>query len=230
MKNIFYIFIILIIGSCAKSDPVGYIEAKPSIYFDLDEITYTNSISMSFSTTLDSYIIVNIPVKCSGLASDTDRKFKISVLNEESTTTSGIDFEPISSEYIFPKNSYNAVVPITLKKTPVLDSVTLKLTVKLEQNEDFSNGEKLRQKASVKFSNEIVKPVIWDKYNWYLKEWSKVKYILILKLTNRSTFPTQAEWSANSQYWQIVLPRALSGYLFDNYPVYDEKGNIIQPW
>lgn len=230
MKNILYIFIILIVGSCSKSDPLGYIEEKPSIYFDLDEATYVNSISMSFSTTLDSYIIVNIPVKCSGIASDTDRKFKISVLNEESTTISGIDFEPISSEYIFPKNSYNAVVPITLKKTPVLDSVALKLTIKLEQNEDFSSGEKLRQKASVKFSNEIVKPVIWDKYNWYLKEWSKVKYILILKLTNRSTFPTQAEWNANYQYWQIVLPRALSGYLFDNYPVYDEKGNIIQPW
>jgi len=56
MKNILYIFIILIIGSCSKSDPVGYIEEKPSIYFDLDESTYTNSISMSFSTTLDSFL------------------------------------------------------------------------------------------------------------------------------------------------------------------------------
>lgn len=230
MKNIFYIFIILIIGSCAKSDPVGYIEAKPSIYFDIDELTYLNSISKSFSTTLDSFIVVNIPVKCTGLSTDTDRKFKISVINEESTSKSGIDFIPVSSEYIFPKNSYNAVVPITLKKTPVLDSVTLKLTVKLEESEDFSIGEKFRQKVSVKFSNEIVKPAIWDNYSWALKDWSKVKYIIILKLTNRTTFPTQAEWSANYQYWQIVLPRALSGYLFDNYPVYDENGNIIQPW
>jgi hypothetical protein len=218
-------YTIVILCSCVKSDPLGYSEPKSSIYFNL-----LGTKVESFSTTLDSTMVIHFPVKCSGLPSASDRKIKVSVVNQESTAVSGEDYLPIQKEYIFPKDSFTYNLPITVIKTRKLDTLELQLTIKIEETDDFEYGDKFRLKASVKFSNKIVKPILWDGFAFYLKAYSKVKYIILLQLTNRQTFPTITEWFADRNYWQSVVPKALSGYFLDNYPVYDENGIIIQPW
>jgi hypothetical protein len=218
-------YAIIILCSCVKSDPLGYSEPKSSIYFNLGGAKVE-----SFSTTLDSTMVIHFPVNCSGLPSAKDRKVKISVVNQESTAISGVDYLPIQKEYIFPKDSFIYNLPVTIVKTKKLDSQELVLTIKIEETEDFANGDKFKQKAILKFSNEIVKPILWDGFSTYLKAWSKVKYVIFLKLTNRTTFPTITEWYASRDYWQSVVPKALSGYFLEHYPVYDENGIIIQPW
>lgn len=183
----------------------------------------------TFVTTLDSFIVVDIPVKCSNFASKEERFFKVEIL-ESSTATEGVDFEPLEYQYMFPSDSYETTIPIKLLETNNLKDSTMVLSLKLIPSDDFNLGEKLRQEVNIVFSDKLEKPSNWDNYSWRYKDYSRVKLEILLMLAEIEEFPSNEEISENFEFYYYVLPRALSNYFRENYPVYDENENIIEPW
>jgi hypothetical protein len=216
-----------ILLSCEQEPPMEYSEDKPTVYFYINSDYNLTSITKSFAAIIDSQLIVKIPVKCSGLASEQDRFFKVMV-SGKSTAKEGIDFLPLEEQYIFPAGKYDAFVAITLLRTPLLSDSTLVLTLQIDKSDDFNKGEKLRLESSVIFNDAILKPSNWDASN--LKAYSKVKHMVFLRITGLDNYPTPEEAAKRKQYFQYLVPRELGKYFRVNYPVYDENGNIIEPW
>lgn len=228
MRRILFILpLIFVLLSCEQEPLLEYSEEKPTVYFYINSDYNLNTITKSFAAIIDSQLIVNIPVKCSGLAADYDRYFKVAVAGN-STAKEGIDFLPLEDQYLFPAGKYDTFVPITLLRTPLLSDSTLMLTLQIEISEDFNKGEKLRLESSIIFNDALVRPSNWDAT--YLKAYSKVKHIVFLRITGLDNYPTPEEAAKRKQYFQYLVPKELSKYFRDNYPVYDENGNIIEPW
>lgn len=228
MKIKIYILMSLVLLACQKDELMSFQDEKPSVYFYLGDNIYITEITKSFTTTLSDTLIAEIPVKCSSLASDKDRYFKVTVEEEGTTAKAGVDYVPLEQSYLFPAHAYTSSVPVYLIRTRQLADTTLHIRFKLQGSDDFELGEKMRQEANILFSDRLVKPDNWN--NWAYGTYSRKKHSVFLIITKRTDYPDRKEFNENYYYFMIALPNAMKAYFKDNYPVLDENGNIIELW
>ena len=81
--------------------------------------------------------VLNAPVLTMGKVVDYDRPFKVVVDMEESTAIEGIDFEIELDSLVIKAGTSNAVVPVRLLRTETLLEKSLKIVLRLQENEHF---------------------------------------------------------------------------------------------
>lgn len=229
MRNILYLSVFLAVFgvACSTSDESMY-EGSSSIYFDLsgNEI---DSIVYSFAKTTDTSHIIEIPLEIAGYAVDYDREFLVVVDKDLSTAEEGKHFEALNSSYILPKDEFTTVLPLTVYSTDkLLDSVVVDVVLRLVPNDDFPNNFSDRQLARIRVSNMLSKPSMWDVVygRKYFGTWSKTKYKLILQICEIDDLPP---YNGPNRYLLKGYGMKMQNYFRENYPVYDENNQIIDP-
>lgn len=149
MKRSFYTFLagglLLMAASCKKEALLTY-KSADNIYFNyitgIDPANnnlgqYTDSIDLTFSfseaTVLDT--ILTIPIAATGVASDHDRTFNLTV-DAASTARPGMNYE-FPGSFLLRAGKIEDTVRIKVKRTPELKSTMLTLLLTLRENEQF---------------------------------------------------------------------------------------------
>lgn len=227
-KIIYFIFLtMLLVGACKEEGLKGFEDSEESVYFYIDEKDGVDDITYSFVYTYEDQVIVNIPVKCSGMAAGKERYFQAVVL-ADSTTAECEKHYSLPEKAVFPAGEYKASFPVILyNRDKALDSVTFVLAVQLVESSDFVPGDKNRRVAKIRFSNRLEKPEAWQ--DWMFGEWSRVKHKRLVRIAGRD-FPTTDELYADISYWQYGVAIELKNYFIAHYPVTDENNKVIESW
>lgn len=169
------------VSGCSKDDI--------KLYNDKDYILFTKYIQDSTSFSFLAYPNVEqaeykLEVKLIGLPSDKDREYKISVMKDYTDTPDGTYILP--EKFVMEAGQVVDTCVIVFKKTPELSSVARRLTLCLEETEDFALGQADRLVAIINVSNIIFKPDWWNSTveRTWLGKYSDMKYELFIKIND----------------------------------------------
>ncbi|MEI3419973.1 MAG: DUF4843 domain-containing protein [Butyricimonas faecihominis] len=157
--------------------------------------------------------VLNAPVLTMGKVVDYDRPFRIVVDMEESTAIEGIDFEIELDSLVIKAGTSNAVVPVRLLRTETLLEKSLKIVLRLQENEHFkcylktykntnlytAKGEQMSGVRYVFTFNEMyTQPNFWKNYaeQDYFGEWTPKKY----QVVNQVCGLTPRDWQNANMY------------------------------
>lgn len=227
-KSIYFLSVLIpLFASCREEGLRGFEDNEASVYFYLDEKTEVSSMVYSFVYTYEDKAVVQVPVKCSGLAAGNDRHFRVEVVYD-STTAIREKHYSFEAEGVFPADCYDAYFPVVLYcQDTALLSKTFVLTLRLVESADFSIGGKERLTVRIQFSNRLEKPDSWQ--DWMFGEWSRVKHKRLISIAGRD-FPSVDELNADMNFWYYGIGQELKNYFIKNYPVTDENNKVIEPW
>lgn len=235
MKKIFYSLMFLggLFAACQENKMDDF-EKDGAIYFQLNATDWNNttdSVVYSFAGKTETELMVNLQVNLMGAATDRDREVRISIDKERTTAEEGVHYKTLPTSYTLPAGSYSMQIPVTLIGTdPRLEEQMFQLTLKLEPSDDLQLGLSQRTVARIQVSSMLVKPYYWDDYLvYYWGSYSKVKHETAILLLGINFPETQEE------YWDVfytwdAYANYVSQYFGENYPIYDENGNPIDPW
>lgn len=135
--------IVLSIGSCER-DTITY-EGEDCIYFDvrrgaewLTAWAHQFYSTVSFGSTMDNEISLEIPVRISGLPSDHDRVFTIRANADSTTAVAGEDYEALASQYVVKAGETGTTVKVVFHRTPRMEGDTLRLQLRLDDTPGLS--------------------------------------------------------------------------------------------
>ena len=130
--------------SCEK-EPMTY-EGKDTIYFDIrrgaewiDSNLWAHEYysTVSFGTTNDNTIELDLPVCVSGMPSKIDRTFTIVEVKDSTTVQSG-DYTGLESTYTIKAGETKTNVHLVFSRKDHMKDDTLRLQLALQENEHFS--------------------------------------------------------------------------------------------
>lgn len=176
-----YIFTILVaialFASCNKEEIMTYNNSRrfmnfASVESDISFFRYPGQTSIQYP----------VVVKCSGY-SESDMEYKISVV-ADSTTAQASDYS-LPSSFVMPQKCVVDTFYVTLNYSNKLDSEKLRLTLKIDANDNFGEGESNYLMTDIWFHNNLVKPDWWTSSvtSYYLGSYSELKYKYFLQVT-----------------------------------------------
>ena len=177
-----YIFTILaavsLFASCAKEEIGTYNTLTSDRYISFAS---TKS-SVAFSrypgeTTIEYPVIVN----ASGY-SESDMEYKISIV-ADSTTAVATDYS-MPTSFVMPGKCVADTFYVQLNYSDKLDTEEMRLTLRLESNENFKEGETKYLMTDILFHNFLVQPTWWTSTvtTRYLGTFSELKYKYFLQV------------------------------------------------
>lgn len=225
--------LLVLFFSCKENDMADF-TGKDCVYFQLNSYwTQTkDSLSFSFAGSEATESTINLQVDLMGQTVDRDRKVKLTVVDDQTTATAGTQYKALDDYYILKAGENQMNIPITIYNTdPALEEKSVKLTVELQPSEDLGLGISGRTRAVIIFSNILTKPSYWeDAYlNWYFGSYSKVKHECTIREIGMDFPATYQEYYPEYEFWQQA-GLYMNQYFQEHYPVYDENGNVIEPW
>lgn len=146
-KAISYVFLlmgVLSVLSC-KKDLMGY-KGEAGIYFAVQSgpsygseksWPYRPYTDVEFVKIIPDTTVVQLKVMVTGPVKDYDRPFKVEINADSTTAQAGVHYRPLPAQVVVPANAYMAYVPVTLIRTPDLETETKKIGLKLVANEHF---------------------------------------------------------------------------------------------
>ncbi len=149
-KNRYFLYLITtllfsaLLASC-ELEPMTY-QGKDTLYFDIrdgaawiDPSRWAHQYysAVSFGTTADDVIKVDLPVCVSGMPSTIDRSFTI-VEVKDSTTLQAGDYEGLETAYTIKAGETQTHAHLVFKRTAHLKNDTLRLQLALQENEHFA--------------------------------------------------------------------------------------------
>ncbi len=178
-----YIFTVLaasaLFASCSKEEIKTYNDLTPDRYLQFS----SSSADVSFfrypgETTIQYPVIV----KSSGY-SETDMPYRISVV-ADSTTAASADYT-MPETFTFLKGNVVDTFYVSLNYSEKLDANKMRLTLKVEETENFKAGETNYLMFDLWFHNNLVKPDWWTSSvtSYYLGTFSELKYKYFLQVT-----------------------------------------------
>lgn len=221
------VLLITIVSSC-NTEEEKFFNDQPTIYFKISE-TQRDSILLSFAKTTAKEMIYEIPVEIAGYAATNQRKFKVAVDEKITTATVGTHYKALEAEYTIEPNAFTGKIPVTFYCTDAtLDEKFVHLALRIVPTDDFGCGMADRQLCKLSVSNILLKPGSWDGW-WsrYFGVYSKVKHKIILEQCNISEIPDSPE--GNKRYRWQGYGNVVLNYCKENYPVYNENNQIIEP-
>ena len=198
------------------SDDAGiYFQRLTSAVYGSTTEYYSDSTDFSFAGMYAYYTshVSYAPVLTMGKVVDYDRPFKVVVDMEESTAIEGIDFEIELDSLVIKAGTSNAVVPVRLLRTETLLEKSLKIVLRLQENEHFkcyletykntnlytAKGEQISGVRYVFTFNEMyTQPNFWKNYaeKDYFGEWTAKKY----QVVNQVCGLTPIDWQYANYY------------------------------
>lgn len=187
-------------SSCSQQNPLAY-EDNPALYFVGDDINYSFFYAESSNSKADVYITVH----AMGNPADVDRSFTLEQTNEKVIDAAQADVHYLSlssdemkKRMVMPAGKNEMKLAITLLKDVSLDLRTVKLTLKVVNNDNFKVGVIEKDTTNIVFSSQAIKPTNWD--DWYYAfgaSWGSVKMRFIIDntgITNFDVVPTDTSY------------------------------------
>jgi len=213
------LFTVIAFQAC-KYDTLMLFDQKPNVYFTYLDGTdrALDSTNVRFFYILGTEATVDIPVSITGALSNVDRYAAFAVNTDLTTAVEGVHYEFLTNTITIPANSTSGQLGIRILRSPdlAIDREILKLSIRLEPNEQFDTEYKARLNTTTKVSRQVLeypiymsdiltKPRYWSSVNetYFLGTYSEKKFTLICELNG---FP--------------------HSYL-DGEPWYDSDGNLI---
>ena len=237
MKKIHYIIIVICalcsLSACEENDPKGFV-GEDAIYFQLNADNWADtkdSVVYTFAGKSVDKATVNLLVNLMGLPADHDRIIRLHVDAANTTAQEGKHYERLAGEYTLEAGEMQTVVPVVLLKDVSLTERSYRLTLALDATDELRLGVTQRTVASIVMSNILVKPSYWEAFwmDYMFGPYSRKKHEIFIQVLGHDFPATSAEYSAMGDYWQTVMYH-MNNYFTENYPIYDENGNIIEPW
>lgn len=238
MKKIFIIVVLLAMMSCKENERLTY-EGDSYICFDVSR-TKMDTLAFPLLTNEDGHEY-NVPVMVIGNILVTERKYKVEVVQEETTATEGVHYR-IPVESTFPVGVFKSGYMIQLYKSDSELSETIKyLTLRLVPTSGFEVAFDNRSTVVLSLTTMLRVPSGTDYYgdmtffeNMFGR-YSKKKHEIIIELTGHDFWDGNygAAGGQDGLYYEEEYykpyARALLKYITDQ-DVYDENGNLIKPW
>ena len=198
------------------SDDAGiYFQRLTNAVYGSTTEYYGDSTDFSFAGTNAYYTshVLYAPVLTMGKVVDYDRPFKVVVDMEETTAVVGKDFEIELDSLVINAGTSKAEVPVRIIRTETLLEKTLKIVLRLQENEHFkcyletykntnlytAKGEQISGVRYVFTFNEMyTQPNFWKNYaeKDYFGEWTAKKY----QVVNQVCGLTPIDWQYANYY------------------------------
>lgn len=198
------------------SDDAGiYFQRLTNAVYGSTTEYYGDSTDFSFAGTNAYYtsLVLYAPVLTMGKVVDYDRPFKVVVDMEETTAVEGKDFEIELDSLVIKAGTSKAEVPVRIIRTETLLEKTLKIVLRLQENEHFkcyletykntnlytAKGEQISGVRYVFTFNEMyTQPNFWKNYaeKDYFGEWTAKKY----QVVNQVCGLTPIDWQYANYY------------------------------
>ena len=198
------------------SDDAGiYFQRLTNAVYGSTTEYYGDSTDFSFAGTNAYYTshVLYAPVLTMGKVVDYDRPFKVVVDMEETTAVEGKDFEIELDSLVIKAGTSKAEVPVRIIRTETLLEKTLKIVLRLQENEHFkcyletykntnlytAKGEQISGVRYVFTFNEMyTQPNFWKNYpeKDYFGEWTAKKY----QVVNQVCGLTPIDWQYANYY------------------------------
>ena len=198
------------------SDDAGiYFQRLTNAVYGSTTEYYGDSTDFSFAGTNAYYTshVLYAPVLTIGKVVDYDRPFKVVVDMEETTAVEGKDFEIELDSLVIKAGTSKAEVPVRIIRTETLLEKTLKIVLRLQENEHFkcyletykntnlytAKGEQISGVRYVFTFNEMyTQPNFWKNYaeKDYFGEWTAKKY----QVVNQVCGLTPIDWQYANYY------------------------------
>ena len=198
------------------SDDAGiYFQRLTNAVYGSTTEYYGDSTDFSFAGTNAYYTshVLYAPVLTMGKVVDYDRPFKVVVDMEETTAVEGKDFEIELDSLVIKAGTSKAEVPVRIIRTETLLEKTLKIVLRLQENEHFkcyletykntnlytAKGEQISGVRYVFTFNEMyTQPNFWKNYaeKDYFGEWTAKKY----EVVNQVCGLTPIDWQYANYY------------------------------
>ena len=198
------------------SDDAGiYFQRLTNAVYGSTTEYYGDSTDFSFAGTNAYYTshVLYAPVLTMGKVVDYDRPFKVVVDMEETTAVDGKDFEIELDSLVIKAGTSKAEVPVRIIRTETLLEKTLKIVLRLQENEHFkcyletykntnlytAKGEQISGVRYVFTFNEMyTQPNFWKNYaeKDYFGEWTAKKY----QVVNQVCGLTPIDWRYANYY------------------------------
>lgn len=235
MKRKWYIIcsLIILLAACQENE-MDEFDNEGAVYFQMNSMDWSDvidSVMYSFAGKTVEVDTVKLQVNLMGKAVDYDRTIQLVVDAANTTAEEGVHFEALKTSYILPAYAYSVQIPVVLYgKDPQLENRSFQLALQLEATPDLQLGLSNRTAVRIIFSNRLTKPSYWDDYLIYnFGTYSKVKHEYCIQILGEDFPASYAEyltvwklWSASGKY--------MDNFFYENYPIYDENGNVIEPW
>lgn len=198
------------------SDDAGiYFQRLTNAVYGSTTEYYGDSTDFSFAGTNAYYTshVLYAPVLTMGKVVDYDRPFKVVVDMEETAAVEGKDFEIELDSLVIKAGTSKAEVPVRIIRTETLLEKTLKIVLRLQENEHFkcyletykntnlytAKGEQISGVRYVFTFNEMyTQPNFWKNYaeKDYFGEWTAKKY----QVVNQVCGLTPIDWQYANYY------------------------------
>ena len=208
------------------SDDAGiYFQRLTNAVYGSTTEYYGDSTDFSFAGTNAYYTshVLYAPVLTMGKVVDYDRPFKVVVDMEETTAVEGKDFEIELDSLVIKAGTSKAEVPVRIIRTETLLEKTLKIVLRLQENEHFkcyletykntnlytAKGEQISGVRYVFTFNEMyTQPNFWKNYaeKDYFGEWTAKKY----QVVNQVCGLTPIDWQYANYYGYKMQSARLS--------------------
>lgn len=239
-------FCVLFLSSCKENEYEGF-ESEGSVYFQTNSINWTivnAGTNYSFAGKKIDKDTVWIQVNLLGTPVDYDRQFAIAE-NGDNTAIAGTHYEAFKNSYILKAGEMTTRVPIVIYNSDDIKTKLVHLSFSLVPTKDLGLGLQGRTDFYIDITSFLNKPSYWDEpwdmyegTEWegyyvicaadYWGPYSRVKHELCLELLGKD-FPDNLLTLLSDEYWTAARSY-MSQYFMENYPVYDENGEIIEPW
>jgi len=216
----------MVIFSCEENEPMLYDTDYNALNFKLPK--YENdSLYLNFMFLPDdaNTEVLKVELQLMGQAAATDRTYKVTEIAEATTAESGVHYEALGEQYVFPANETETNFELVLKRDESLLEKTCRLVIVLQETTDFKYGIADEQYFILNVSdNLIIEPPFWK--NAYLHyyggayHWKKCKkYIEIAGVDGPNWYPNP--YAAGDIYVKQTRK------WFEENPTYDEDGNRL---
>jgi hypothetical protein len=218
--------------ACQENEMTGF-ENDGAVYFQLNANDWrevADSIVYSFAGKDVTEYTVNLQVDLMGEAVDWDREVRVGIDPELTTAEESTHYRALETSYVLPAGAYTMQIPVTILGTdPRMENQAFQLAIRLEPSADLGLGLSQRTLARIQFSAMLTMPYYWDEFYW--GKYSKVKHEKLIELLGVDFPATEDEYYDDDYYytWDAYC-NYLSQWFSENYPVYDEYGNPIDPW
>ena len=262
IKTLSAIICLTALTSSCEKELMTY-EGKDNLYFDIrNEVAWIDPTlwshehfsTVSFGSTLDDEITLNLKIQASGMPSSIDRPFSIAVVKDSTDLHDG-DFEGLASSYIIKAGETSTNVELTFHRKEHMKNDTLKLQLGLIENEYFSLMHKNFGKAPEQYAstsapwfdynhdatihNIFVYDVMSRPARWQgndanglgtLGAFSAKKWLLMMELTG-TTIDDFAQEATMPNQRMTAIAQTLSKYLLEKAsarePILEEDGTMM---
>lgn len=243
-------------------EPMTY-QGRDTLYFDvrkgaewIDSALWSHEYysTVSFGTTMEDVIELDLPVCVSGMPSAIDRSFPIIEVKDSTTVHSG-DYEGLEATYTIKAGETKTIVHLVFHRTAHLKDDTLRLQLALQENEHFALMYKDFGKAPKQYEPEanplfdfnhdasihnifvfdvMTKPARWvgDDVTGMGRfgKFSPTKWEFMMKITN-TTIEDYASTETMPTARQAAIAQTCASFVMEKAlartPVLDEDGTMM---